>query len=110
MKQKLDLVPVGAFFASLIYLPFNPQFGIYALIPTTCLFAYQQFLNRTEQPDIMAELQKVREESDKKVNAISEAAAKEITQLRDDVAKFSLNMARAKGAVDQPKERPPIKF
>jgi hypothetical protein len=41
---------------------------------------------------------------------LKEKAGKEITQLRDDVAKFSLSMARVPGAVEKPRERQKVTF
>ena len=112
MKKYLDAFPAFASLFFLIYIAINPtSLGpIVGFVASVALFAYQQYLFRTEQPDILAELQKVRDELDSKVVDLKERAGKEITALRDDVAKFSLNMARVPGKVEQPKERQKVTF
>lgn len=112
MKKYLDAFPAfsSAFF--LIYIAINPESAgpIFGFIASVFLFAYQQYLFRTEQPDILGELAKLREELHQSQIDLKEKAAKEITQLRDDVAKFSLTMARVPGAVEKPKDRPKVQF
>jgi hypothetical protein len=112
MKKILDAIPalLVAFFLG--YLSIIPESigPIIGFVASSCLFAYQQYLFRTEQPDIMAELESLRKEMDSRVANISEKSARELTQLRDDVAKFSLNMARVPGVVERPKEKSKIVF
>jgi hypothetical protein len=112
MKKYLDGLPSFFSLFFLIYIGINPVSPgpIVGFVASVCLFAYQQYLFRTEQPDILAELAKVRAELDSKVVDLKEKAGKEITQLRDDVAKFSLNMTRVPGKIDQPKERQKVQF
>jgi len=112
MKKYLDAFPAFASLFFLIYIAINPESTgpVVGFVASVCLFAYQQYLFRTEQPDIMAELAKVREELDNSVIDLKEKAGKEITQLRDDVAKFSLSMARVPGAVEKPRERQKVTF
>lgn len=78
-------------------------------VASSCLFAYQQYLFRTEQPDILAELVKVRSELDSKVIGLTEKAEKEISELRADVAKFSIGMTRAPDKAPA-KERQKVQF
>jgi hypothetical protein len=112
MKKYLDAFPAFASIFFLIYIAINPESigPIVGFVASVCLFAYQQYLFRTEQPDIMAELAKVREELASSVVDLKEKAGKEITQLRDDVAKFSLSMTRVPGAVEKPRERTKVQF
>ena len=112
MKKTLDTFPAVLLLAFFIYIAINPiSLGpIVGFVASSLLFAYQQYLFRTEQPDILAELEKLRKETDARVLHIQTKAETELTQLRDDVAKFSLTMARIPGAIERPKDRPKIQF
>jgi hypothetical protein len=112
MKKTLDTFPAVLLLAFFIYIAINPiSLGpIVGFVASSLLFAYQQYLFRTEQPDILAELEKLRKETDARVLHIQTKAESELTQLRDDVAKFSLTMARIPGAIERPKDRPKIQF
>jgi hypothetical protein len=111
MKKYLDAFPAFASLFFLVYIAINPvSLGpIIGFVASACLFAYQQYLFKLEQPDIMAELAKVRQELDSKVVDLKEKAGKEITALRDDVAKFSLNMVRPQSK-EPTKERQKVQF
>lgn len=112
MKKYLDAFPAILLLAFFIYIAINPvSLGpIVGFVASSLLFAYQQYLFRTEQPDILGELEKLRKETDERVMKIQSKAETELTQLRDDVAKFSLNMARIPGTIDRPKDRPKVQF
>lgn len=112
MKKYLDAFPAVLLFAFFIYIAINPvSLGpIVGFVASALLFAYQQYLFRTEQPDILAELEKLRSETDTRVMHIQSKAEAELTQLRDDVAKFSLTMARVPGVMERPKDKPKIQF
>lgn len=112
MKKILDAFPAVLLLLFFIYVAINPvSLGpIIGFVASTLLFAYQQYLFRTEQPDIMGELEKLRKETDARVMHIQTKAEAELTQLRDDVAKFSLNMARVPGSMERPKDKPKIQF
>ena len=112
MKKILDAFPAVLLFAFFIYIAINPiSLGpIVGFVASACLFAYQQYLFRTEQPDILGELEKLRKETDARVLHIQTKAEIELTQLRDDVAKFSLTMARVPGVMERPKDKPKIQF
>ena len=112
MKKYLDALPAILLLLFFIYVAINPvSLGpIVGFVASTVLFAYQQYLFRTEQPDILGELEKLRKETDARVLQIQSKAEAELTQLRDDVAKFSLSMARVPGVVEKPKDRPKIQF
>lgn len=112
MKKYLDALPAILLLLFFIYVSINPvNIGpIIGFVASTILFAYQQYLFRTEQPDILSELEKLRKETDSRVLQIQTKAESELTQLRDDVAKFSLTMARVPGVVEKPKDRPKIQF
>jgi hypothetical protein len=112
MKKYLDAFPAFLLLAFFIYIAINPiSLGpIVGFVASSILFAYQQYLFRTEQPDILGELEKLRKETDERVMKIQSKAEIELTQLRDDVAKFSLNMARVPGVVERPKDRPKVQF
>lgn len=112
MKKYLDAFPAILLLLFFIYVSINPvNLGpIIGFVASTILFAYQQYLFRTEQPDILSELEKLRKETDSRVLQIQAKAESELTQLRDDVAKFSLTMARVPGVVEKPKDRPKIQF
>lgn len=112
MKKYLDALPAILLLLFFIYVSINPvNIGpIIGFVASTILFAYQQYLFRTEQPDILSELEKLRKETDSRVLQIQAKAESELTQLRDDVAKFSLTMARVPGVVEKPKDRPKIQF
>jgi hypothetical protein len=112
MKKALEAFPailLLIFTTVAIIQPSNMASAI-GLICSAFLFAYQQYLFRTEQPDILAELQKLRQETDARVLHIQSKAETELTQLRDDVAKFSLTMARVPGVMERPKDKPKIQF
>lgn len=112
MKKLLDLVPLALLLFFLIAITLKPDTGafIIGLVSSCLLFAYQQYLFRTEQPDILGELEKLRKETDERVMKIQTKAENELTSLRDDVAKFSLSMARVPGVVERPKDRPKVQF
>jgi hypothetical protein len=112
MKKYLDAFPAILLLLFFIYVAINPvSLGpIIGFVASALLFAYQQYLFRTEQPDVMAELEKLRKETDARVLHIQTKAEAELTQLRDDVAKFSLSMARVPGVMEKPKDRPKIQF
>jgi hypothetical protein len=97
------------FLVAILLKPDNYIFAV-AFISSCLLFAYQQYLFRTEQPDILGELEKLRKETDARVMHIQTKAENELTSLRDDVAKFSLSMARVPGVVERPKDRPKVQF
>lgn len=112
MKKYLDAFPAVLLFAFFIYIAINPISAgpIVGFVASSLLFAYQQYLFRTEQPDIMGELEKLRKETDARVLHIQSKAEAELTQLRDDVAKFSLTMARVPGVMEKPKDKQKIQF
>jgi len=112
MKKILDAFPAVLLLAFFIYIAINPISAgpIVGFVASSVLFAYQQYLFRTEQPDILGELEKLRKETDARVMHIQTKAETEITRLRDDVAKFSLNMARVPGSMERPKDKPKIQF
>lgn len=112
MKKYLDAFPAVLLILFFIYVAINPESigPIIGFVASTLLFAYQQYLFRTEQPDILGELQKLRQETDARVLHIQTKAESELTQLRDDVAKFSLTMARVPGVMEKPKDKPKIQF
>jgi hypothetical protein len=112
MKKALDAFPAVLLLLFFIYVAINPvSLGpIIGFVASTLLFAYQQYLFRTEQPDILGELEKLRKETDARVLHIQTKAEAELSNLRDDVAKFSLTMARVPGVVEKPKDRPKIQF
>lgn len=112
MKKILDAIPAILLLSFFIYVAINPlNIGpTVGFIASAFLFAYQQYLFRTEQPDILSELEKLRKETDARVLNIQAKAEEELTQLRDDVAKFSLTMARIPGVVEKSKDRPKIQF
>lgn len=112
MKKILDAFPAVLLLAFFIYIAINPISAgpIVGFVASSVLFAYQQYLFRTEQPDILGELEKLRKETDTRVMHIQVKAETELTRLRDDVAKFSLNMARVPGSMERPKDKPKIQF
>lgn len=112
MKKYLDAFPATLLLIFTALVIAKPQLEslVVGLCVSAVLFGYQQFLIRTEQPDILAELQKLRQETDARVMNIQSKAEAELTQLRDDVAKFSLSMARVPGVVEKPKDRPKVQF
>lgn len=112
MKKYLDVIPaiLLLIFSTFIIFKSDSIGAAVGLIVSAFIFGYQQYLFRTEQPDILGELEKLRKETDERVMKIQSKAEVELTQLRDDVAKFSLNMTRVPGMVDKTKERPKIQF
>lgn len=112
MKKYLDAFPaiLTLLFAIFILVKPDSPGAAVGFIISALVFAYQQYLFRTEQPDILAELEKLRKETDARVMHIQSKAEAELTQLRDDVAKFSLSMARVPGVVEKPKDRPKVSF
>ena len=112
MKKSLEAFPailLLIFTTIAIIQPTNLASAV-GLVCSTLLFGYQQYLFRTEQPDIISELEKLRKETDARVLNIQAKAESELTQLRDDVAKFSLTMARVPGVMERPKDKPKIQF
>jgi hypothetical protein len=112
MKKYLDAIPASLLLIFSIIINFKSEsIGVaVGLIASAFLFGYQQYLLRTEQPDILGELEKLRKETDARVLNIQTKAETELTQLRDDVAKFSLTMARVPGIMERPKDKPKIQF
>ncbi len=112
MKKIFDAFPASLLliFSTLITFKSENTGIAIGLVASAFLFGYQQYLLRTEQPDIMSELEKLRKETDSRVLNIQAKAEAELTQLRDDIAKFSLTMARVPGVVEKPKERTKIQF
>jgi hypothetical protein len=112
MKKILDFAPLFlvTFFLTAIAVKPEAIGFIIGFVASSCLFAYQQYLFRTEQPDIMAELKSVREELAASVAEVRSKADKELTELRNDVAKFSLTMTRIPGVVDKPKDKAKVIF
>jgi hypothetical protein len=112
MKKYLDAIPAALLliFSTIITLKPESLGAAVGLVASAFLFGYQQYLLRTEQPDIMGELEKLRKETDARVLHIQSKAETELTQLRDDVAKFSLTMARVPGVMERPKDKPKIQF
>ena len=112
MKKALDFAPLFLLTFFLVAISIKPEaIGfIIGFVASSCLFAYQQYLFRTEQPDIMAELKSVREELANSVAEVRSKADKELTDLRNDVAKFSLTMTRVPGVVEKPRDKPKIMF
>lgn len=112
MKKILDAFPAFSSLFFLVYISINPESlgPIIGFVASTFLFAYQQYLFRTEQPDIMAELKQLRSDMDSKVSSIQDKANAEVKAIRDDIAKFSITMARVPGIVEKPKDRPQVKF
>jgi len=79
---------------------------IVGFIASTFLFAYQQYLFRTEQPDLNKDIQDLH----KKIELTKIESSKELTELKTELAKFSLSMARVPGVVEKPKDKPKIQF
>ena len=112
MKKYLDAFPAVLLLAFFIYIAINPvSLGpIIGFVASSLLFAYQQYLFRTEQPDLSAELKKIHAELYNKIEASKQDSAKELTDLKTELAKFSLTMTRVPGVVEKSKDRPKIQF
>ena len=112
MKKLFEAFPAILILIFTIILVKHPEHIGFAigLVCSSFLFGYQQYLFRTEQPDILGELEKLRKETDARVMHIQSKAEAELTQLRDDVAKFSLTMTRVPGVMERPKDKPKIQF
>lgn len=80
------------------------------LICSSLLFGYQQYLLRTEQPDLSAELKKIHAELSAKIESSKLHSNKELTDLKTELAKFSLTMTRVPGVVERPKDKTKIQF
>jgi hypothetical protein len=112
MKKYLDAFPAFLVLFFLVFLSIkSTAIGpIVGFVSSSILFAYQQFLFRTEQPDIMKEIVKLRSDTMEKVVSIQDKADNELRALRDDVAKFSISMTRIPGVVEKSKDRPKVQF
>lgn len=112
MKKSFDVLPalLVLFFTYLIYSKSHHLAPAVGLIMSCFLFAYQQYLFKIEQPNILKELEDLRKEYDLKIDSIRSLSDKELTTLKDDIAKFSISMTRIPGVVEKSKDRPQVKF
>jgi hypothetical protein len=112
MKKALDAFPAVLLLAFFIYIAINPvSLGpIVGFVASSLLFAYQQYLFRTEQPDLAQELKKIHAELYNKIEASKQDASKELIDLKTELAKFSLTMTRVPGVMDRPKDKTKIQF
>ena len=112
MKKYLDAFPTFASVFFLVYLAINPtSLGpIIGFVASSLLFAYQQFLFRTEQPDLSGEFALLRAEMAKLIADDKEKYHKEMSQIRDEMGKFSMTMTRAAGSTEKPRERQKVQF
>lgn len=112
MKKYLDAFPAFASVFFLVYLAINPvSLGpIIGFVAASCLFAYQQYLFRTEQPDLAKEFAALRAETAKLIADDKEKYHKEMSQIKDEMGKVSMAAARSPGAVEKPRERQKVQF
>lgn len=112
MKKILDAFPAVLLLAFFIYLGINPiSIGpIVGFVASSLLFAYQQYLFRTEQPDLRVELEAIQSEFLSKLETQKKETQKEFTDLKTDLAKFSLSMSRIPGVSEKPKEKQRVQF
>lgn len=112
MKKYLDAFPAVLLLSFFIYIAINPiNLGpIIGFVASSILFAYQQYLFRTEQPNLSVELEKINTELLAKIEASKVEANKELTDLKTELSKFSLSMARIPGVVEKSKDRPKVQF
>lgn len=112
MKKYLDAFPAFASVFFLIYIAVDPNSlgAVFAFIASCFLFAYQQYLFRTEQPDLSGEFALLRAEMAKLIADDKEKYHKEMSQIRDEMGKFSMTMTRAAGSTEKPRERQKVQF
>lgn len=112
MKKILDALPAVFLLAFFIYIAINPaSLGpVVGFVASSLLFAYQQYLFRTEQPDLAQELKIIHAELYNKIEVSKQDAAKELTELKTELAKFSLTMARVPGVMERSKDKTKIQF
>lgn len=112
MKKYLDAFPAVLLLSFFIYIAINPiSVGpIVGFIASSFLFAYQQYLFRTDQPDLSLQLKQIHAELYNKIESSKQEAAKELSDLKNDMAKFSLSMSRVPGIMDKPKDKPKVQF
>ena len=112
MKKILDLLPsilLVTFFFLTTFIPFNLGI-IIGFVTSAILFAYQQHLLRTDQPDLSKEIKKIHAELYNKIELSKQDSAKELSDLKTEMSKFSLTMSRIPGIVEKPKDRTKIQF
>ena len=112
MKKYLDAFPAFASAFFLIYIAINPNSlgAVFAFIASSFLFAYQQYLFRTEQPDLAKEFAALRSETAKLIADDKEKYHTEMSQIKDEMGKVSMAAARSPGAVEKPRERQKVQF
>jgi hypothetical protein len=112
MKKYLDAFPAFASAFFLIYIAINPvSLGpIIAFVASSCLFAYQQYLFRTEQPDLKAEFAALRAETAKLIAEDKEKYHKEMSQIKDEMGKVGMSLARNQVSTEKPRERQKVQF
>lgn len=112
MKKYLDAFPAVLLLAFFIYIAINPvSLGpIIGFVASTVLFGYQQYLFRTEQPNLEQELKRIHAELYNRIEASKADSSKELTDLKTELSKFSLTMSRIPGVVEKPKDRPKVQF
>ncbi len=112
MKKYLDAFPAVLLLSFFIYIAINPiSLGpIVGFVASSILFAYQQYLFRTEQPDLSKELSKLNLELLDRIESSRIEYHKELSELKNDISKFSLTMSRIPGVVEKPKDRPKVQF
>lgn len=108
MKKLLDAIPAILLISSAYYIAINStDIGpVIAFVFSSTLFAYQQYLLRLDAPDAFKHIEKIHEE----IAQIKNQNTKELTDLKSELAKFSLSMSRIPNVAEKPKERTRVQF
>lgn len=112
MKKALEAFPaiLLLIFTTVAIIQPNNMASAVGLVCSTFLFGYQQYLFRTEQPDLAQELKKIHAELYNKIESSKQDSVKELADLKTELAKFSLTMARTPNVMERSKDKPKIQF
>lgn len=112
MKKALEAFPAILILIFTIILVKHPEHigSAVGLVCSSFLFGYQQYLFRTEQPDLSQEIKRIHVELYNKIELSKQDTAKELTDLKTELSKFSISMARIPGVVEKPKDKIKVQF
>lgn len=112
MKPRhLDYLPAILFLFSLIYFSVVGHSIASSIVIgfITLAFCYQQYLFRTEQPDVHREVIELKERLEKEIQSVRNTYDQQIKDMEDEVSKVALSASRLP-SMQVKKEREKINF